>query len=1094
MEELISLKDKGNELFKNGSYREAIALYNQCLLEAGLSDSLQCILHSNKAQAYLKLEEYDSAVKSADAALKILPSDSKALFRRCQAYEKLGVWENALQDSRRLIQLEPKNEAAKRLARRIEMTVSSRIAEAESVPTKMNGMFDILINKESSTEKLEQALNNLTALISENGPSAASLIWNHPCFSEVFKLAREDNEKMVVASHRLLAHTFEYYPDRCLLVLERLTPQYFVDRIFSRKPEKSLEICRFLNALLEGFTQLKAYEKAKEADSLNTNKMSAKVAPVKYPKYKIDPSVEKPVFGVLQHLLKATNSYRLSAATRDYILEMLIRFVPSDKGIGWSRKLVKSEGVLERLLEVGGAAGTSSLKDWRSRRSRQLEAQKQSTGEVNTLETTFRLLTGPNTRMTLACLLAKVYDDLVSDKDRNEFNDMCTEFVLDLFSDRYLETKIEAASVIGTLFLGPYEVGASILARSGVLEGLFILTQSINQLHQTIALDTIILATQKREQCANLVSKAVPVLQTLYKSENDGTKIRALVALCKFGSVGGTDTSIKSLTQGSTLSLMKACRRLLLGMDQPEPDVGEITAAPQPEAKVTDQGLMTIDEVDESDTDDEFVTRAPSKRRVRPANMKSDTINAHFPTLKDSDTVRWAIEGLAYLSLDAEVKQEIVGDPEFVRVLFHVAAVDFKECAFPLASLVANLTNSLPRNEVLPEMVELAKFAKQHIPQDHPLDAKEVANERRRRLVNAGLPTVLYNITIRLARGPVGSELGLRELISRVYLSTAEEVENRGKLAQAGAGKALLDLALKSNTDSGKVVASQALARLAITADPRVTFPGQRSLELVRPLLQLLSGDCDGLPNYEGLLALTNLASLDDSHRHRIMAERGLPLIDQHMFEENPMLRRAAVECIANMANYHPFVVACGGTLPLDEVHLGSKLPFLKSSTERVKLLVLYCCEFEDLQLVRAASGALATMSHDPGIITLITKTSSWFETLQTLAGHEACALQHRGAHILRNIVIHGERSLAEYLCRSNMLEVIMSLSQMPDIAPSDHIAADIALSPGLSVLQVRQQAEKDRSATRECATDALKKLQEYGLVEHLPPRNGRSG
>lgn len=57
-------------------------------------------------------------------------------------------------------------------------------------------------------------------------------------------------------------------------------------------------------------------------------------------------------------------------------------------------------------------------------------------------------------------------------------------FHRDLFSDHFLETKVEAASVIGTLFLGPHEVGSSVLARPGILEGLFLLTKSPNMLYQ----------------------------------------------------------------------------------------------------------------------------------------------------------------------------------------------------------------------------------------------------------------------------------------------------------------------------------------------------------------------------------------------------------------------------------------------------------------------------------------------------------------------------------------------------------------------------------------------------------------------------------
>ena len=41
-------------------------------------------------------------------ALKHLPNDPKALFRKCQAQEKLGKLEGAFRDARTLLQIEPK--------------------------------------------------------------------------------------------------------------------------------------------------------------------------------------------------------------------------------------------------------------------------------------------------------------------------------------------------------------------------------------------------------------------------------------------------------------------------------------------------------------------------------------------------------------------------------------------------------------------------------------------------------------------------------------------------------------------------------------------------------------------------------------------------------------------------------------------------------------------------------------------------------------------------------------------------------------------------------------------------------------------------
>ena len=50
---------------------------------------------------------------------------------------------------------------------------------------------------------------------------------------------------------------------------------------------------------------------------------------------------------------------------------------------------------------------------------------------------------------------------------------------------------------------------------------------------------------------------------------------------------------------------------------------------------------------------------------------------------------------------------------------------------------------------------------------------------------------------------------------------------NRGAIIQAGGGKALISLAL-DNSDEGKTHAAQALAKVAITIDPKIAFPGQR--------------------------------------------------------------------------------------------------------------------------------------------------------------------------------------------------------------------------------------------------------------------------
>lgn len=72
-------------------------------------------------------------------------------------------------------------------------------------------------------------------------------------------------------------------------------------------------------------------------------------------------------------------------------------------------------------------------------------------------------------------------------------------------------------------------------------------------------------------------------------------------------------------------------------------------------------------------------------------------------------------------------------------------------------------------------------------------------------------------------------------------------------------------------------------------------------LEIVRPIIKLLKIEHTALENFEALLALTNLASIGESVRKRILREDGFSNIEQYMFEEHPMLKRAATECMCNL-------------------------------------------------------------------------------------------------------------------------------------------------------------------------------------------------
>ena len=67
----------------------------------------------------------------------------------------------------------------------------------------------------------------------------------------------------------------------------------------------------------------------------------------------------------------------------------------------------------------------------------------------------------------------------------------------------------------------------------------------------------------------------------------------------------------------------------------------------------------------------------------------------------------------------------------------------------------------------------------------------------------------------------------IKELIARVLNAICKFPELRGIVVQQGGSKALLPLALEG-TNKGKRHAAQALARIGISQDPAIAFPGQR--------------------------------------------------------------------------------------------------------------------------------------------------------------------------------------------------------------------------------------------------------------------------
>ena len=393
---------------------------------------------------------------------------------------------------------------------------------------------------------------------------------------------------------------------------------------------------------------------------------------------------------------------------------------------------------------------------------------------------------------------------------------------------------------------------------------------------------------------------------------------------------------------------------------------------------------------------------------------------------------KWAVEGIAFISMNAEVKEALMKDQEAMKSLFGVVDATDQAFLFGLASIFVNLTNSydkLEKTEEMQQLEQLGKYAGEQLPKEHEFDGEEFVKKRTELLIAQSTIPMLVKMS------QCDSDR-VREQVARVLLAFTNETTNRGFVVQQGGSKCLVSLALSSTT-TGKLIAAQALAKIGITADPKLAFPGQRMLEVVRPLCALLKSE-KGLQQFEGLMALTNLASVSDEVRIRIVKEKGVHEIESLMFEEHELIRRAATEAMCNL-------VMCEQVAER----------FLHDDVERVKLLTLFSGE-EDVSLAKAAAGALCQLSADERICKKILDVKQAIDIFKEMIASDKDDLRFRALFILANIV-EASKELAERVIADDDLMTIFNGFVQTDIASAN---------------------------VRECAKRALSTAVQHGLIQ----------
>ena len=92
--EIHTMRTRGNTLFKEKKFLEAVRMYTSCINKSKGTNFFDPNLLSNRASAYLRLEEYQNALKDAEEYITNSPQCWKGYARRALALEGLDfLWE-----------------------------------------------------------------------------------------------------------------------------------------------------------------------------------------------------------------------------------------------------------------------------------------------------------------------------------------------------------------------------------------------------------------------------------------------------------------------------------------------------------------------------------------------------------------------------------------------------------------------------------------------------------------------------------------------------------------------------------------------------------------------------------------------------------------------------------------------------------------------------------------------------------------------------------------------------------------------------------------------------------------------------------------
>lgn len=368
---------------------------------------------------------------------------------------------------------------------------------------------------------------------------------------------------------------------------------------------------------------------------------------------------------------------------------------------------------------------------------------------------------------------------------------------------------------------------------------------------------------------------------------------------------------------------------------------------------------------------------------------------------KNETALLSAVEGLAFSSTSAKTKDQLTKDITFISSLLSILKSPQNQphqLIYGCLSILMNLSAyEPPMNEEQKRINEIRRLAKEtDVHKVDELDNDIHVTARCKVLLASGVVSSLNAVAT------TNSSPACITAIAHILLSLATATAHRGVLAHQGVIKLILTLISKSAGDTEtELTLSHALAKILISVNPSLIFSSRTPITTpIPPLTNLLSNESlsTDLPRFEALLALTNLASADDSARTFIV-DKSFPLIETLLLNDNALLQRAATELVCNL------VVCDKGA---EKFIPAQKNP---SATSRLHLL-LALADVEDVNTRRAAGGALVMLTDFEEVCGAFGEVERGVERVGRMVedGDEDCGF--RGVVCVRNLIVNGGKEI----------------------------------------------------------------------------------